>query len=99
MTVNELMAKMFEEEKDPKKVAILMEYSRYVANQCEVDPSSKANAREAFDISKRFVKTWPDFVTAVLTISMLGLKAENSGVIDEDTDLGDVDISDLFGEE
>lgn len=99
MTVNELMAKMFEEEKDLKKLGVLMEYSGYVTNQCEVNPSSKANAREAFDISKRFVKEWPDFVTAILTISMLGLKAKNAGIIDETQDLGDVDISDLFGEE
>ena len=99
MTVNELMVKLFEEEKDPKKLAVLMEYSEYVTTQCKLDPSSRANAREAFDISKRFVKTWPDFVTAVLTISMLGLKAKNSGIIDETEDLGDVDVSDLFGEE
>lgn len=99
MTVNELMAKMFEEEKNLKKLAVLMEYSAYVTDQCKIDPSGKANAREAFDISKRFVKEWPDFVTALLTISMLGLKAKEAGIIDETEDLGDVDFSDLFGEE
>ena len=93
MTIEELIMKVATEEKDPEKIKSVEDIAVFMQKYVQGDVlTEKVPGRELFKLCERFIKTWPEYATLLIAMSMLlGVGLQNTELSADE--LKDTDLS------
>lgn len=89
MTLNEILIKMVENEKDENKIKCLTDISEFLLPYAQHTATGKIDGRKLFDLCETFVKEWPEYVTVIIALSFM------AGIGNEDVDVRDIGGTDI----
>lgn len=99
MTIEELIFKVATEEKDPAKIKSIEDIAIFMNQYMQGDIlTQKVPGRKLFDLCEKFIKTWPEYATLLIAMSML-VGAGKQGTDLSTDELKDTDISELMDTE
>lgn len=99
MTIDELVFKVATEEKDPEKIKSIEDIAVFMQKYMEGDIlTQKVPGRKLFDLCEKFIKTWPEYATLLIAMSML-IGAGKQGTELSMDELKDTDINEFMDTE
>ena len=99
MTLNEMMEKVTDEMakeaiKDEEKGKIVEDLQKVVGT---ARSGKKIDGCELFEICHRLNKAFPDFISALIAMSMIGMFGVDAGYVEFGEDFTNLDVDDILG--